>query len=127
VGIKTYRDKHNNGLISFGKAFRIGLYISLIASTMYVIGWVITYFNFIPDFDEKYTEHVLNAMREKGESQEAIERQSRDMAAMWENYQNPFFCAMITYTEILPVGLLISLIAALILKRKVARAEVATP
>ncbi|HEY8898017.1 MAG TPA: DUF4199 domain-containing protein, partial [Niastella sp.] len=36
VGIKSYRDKYNGGVISFGKATLTGLYITLIGSTMYV-------------------------------------------------------------------------------------------
>ena len=57
VGIKNYRDKYNNGIISFGKAFKIGLFIALIASTMYVITWLICYYFFIPDF-LKNTGHI---------------------------------------------------------------------
>ena len=49
VNIKNYRDK-NGGFISFSLAFRIGLAISLIASTIYVIGWMIEYYVFFPDF-----------------------------------------------------------------------------
>src|SRR5215210_8859754 len=44
VGIRNYRDKYNGGVISFGKAFKIGIIIVLIASTMYVITWLIYYF-----------------------------------------------------------------------------------
>jgi len=58
VGIKNYRDKFNHGEVSFGKAFKIGLYITLIASTMYVVVWLIEYYLFIPDFMDKYTAHV---------------------------------------------------------------------
>jgi hypothetical protein len=50
VGIRNYRDKFNEGVISFGKAFKIGIMIVLIASTMYVVAWLIDYFFFIPDF-----------------------------------------------------------------------------
>src|SRR5882757_4740329 len=52
VGIKNYRDKYNAGVISFGKAFKIGIMIVLIASTIYVVAWLIDYFFFIPDFLE---------------------------------------------------------------------------
>jgi hypothetical protein len=33
-------------------------------------------------------------------------------------YKNPFFNAMMTYIEILPAGLIVTLISSLILKRK---------
>src|SRR5688500_7026342 len=58
VGVKNYRDKYNGGVISFGKAFKTGFYISLVASTMYVVVWLIEYYVFIPDFMEKYTAYV---------------------------------------------------------------------
>src|SRR5687767_1803822 len=57
VGIKNYRDKYNQGVISFGKAFKIGFYIALIASTLYVLAWLIEYYLFMPDFMDKYTAH----------------------------------------------------------------------
>src|SRR5215212_11220953 len=47
VGIRNYRDKYNGGIISFGKAFKTGMVIVLIASTIYVIAWLIDYFFFI--------------------------------------------------------------------------------
>jgi len=41
VGVKSYRDRENGGVICFGKAFQVGLLISLVASTIYVITWMI--------------------------------------------------------------------------------------
>ncbi len=118
VGIKNYRENHNNGVITFGKGLQIGFLIALIASTIYVVTWLIMYFNFMQDFDEKYTEHVLSSMQKKGASQADIDAQRTEMNEMWVKYQNPVFCALFTYMEILPVGLVISLIAALILRKK---------
>src|SRR6476661_3699271 len=46
VGIRNYRDKYNGGVISFSKAFKIGIMIVLIASTIYVIAWLIDYYFF---------------------------------------------------------------------------------
>ncbi|HZG26811.1 MAG TPA: DUF4199 domain-containing protein [Chitinophagaceae bacterium] len=118
VAVKNYRDRYNNGVISFGKAFKIGLYITLIAATVYVVAWLIDYYYFIPDFAEKYSAHMIQKLRDSGASEAEINKQTAEMAGFQKMYQNPFFNAMITYTEILPVGLLVSLTCALILKRK---------
>src|SRR4051812_39469022 len=63
VGIRNYRDKYNGGTVSFGKAFKIGILIVLIASTIYVIAWLIDYFFFIPDFMDKYSAHMLDKLK----------------------------------------------------------------
>jgi hypothetical protein len=119
VGIKNYRDKYNNGSISFGKAFKIGLFITLIASTMYVIVWLIDYYFFIPDFGEKYAAHMLEKLKASGASEIELAKQTKEMASFSDMYKNPFFNALITYSEIIPVGLIVTLISSLILKKKV--------
>jgi Protein of unknown function (DUF4199) len=125
VGTKITRDKHNGGSITFGKAFRVGLYITLVASTIYVIVWLIDYYFFIPDFAEKYAAKVLKDLKASGASQATIDKQTAEMAKFNEMYKNPFFNALITYSEILPVGLLVSLISAWTLKRKKVQGVVA--
>lgn len=118
VGTKITRDKYNGGFINFGKAFRVGLYITLIASTMYVIVWLIDYYLFIPDFAEKYAANSIQKLKASGASATEIAKQTADMARFSEMYKNPFFNALLTYSEIVPVGLLVSLISAWVLKRK---------
>lgn len=120
VGIRNYRNQYNHGVISFGQAFKIGILIVLIASTMYVITWLINYFYFIPDFLEKYSAHTLEKLKSSGASAEKIEAQTKEMADFAVMYKNPFFNAMMTYMEILPVGLVVTLISSFILKRKAA-------
>ena len=117
VGIRNYRDKFNNGIISFGKAFKIGISIVLIASTLYVISWLICYFFFMPDFMDKYGDMEIENMKTAGASIAEINEKKKDMADFSKMYKNPFFNAMITYAEILPVGLIVTLISSLILKR----------
>ncbi|SRR5579871_579348 len=121
VGIRNYRDKYNNGVISFGKAFKIGIVIVLIASTIYVIVWLIDYFYFVPDYLEKYAAHMLDRLKAGGASQIEIDKQAKEMAEQVRMYKNPLFNALMTYVEILPVGLIVTLISALILKRKKAK------
>ena len=118
VGIRNYRDKYSEGVISFGKAFKIGIMIVLIASTIYVFAWLIDYFFFIPDFMEKYSAHMLDKLKASGANQIEIDKQTQEMANLGKMYKNPFFNAMMTYMEILPVGLVVTLISSLILKRK---------
>ena len=121
VGIRNYRDKCNDGIISFGKAFKIGIMIVLIASAIYVVAWLIDYFFFIPDFLEKYSVHMLDKLKASGASQIEIDKQTKEMASFVRMYKNPFINAMMTYIEILPVGLIVTLISSLILKRKAAK------
>src|SRR5436190_10057891 len=78
VGIRNYRDKYNGGVISFGKAFKIGIMIVLIASTIYVGAWLIDYFFFIPDFAEKYSAHMLDELKTSGASQMEIDKQTKE-------------------------------------------------
>ena len=121
VGIRNYRDKYNGGVISFGSAFRIGIMIVLIASTIYVVAWLIDYFFFVPDFMEKFSAQELDKLKASGASQIKIDKETTKMANMVKMYKNPFFNALMTYVEILPVGLVVTLISSLILKRKTAK------
>jgi hypothetical protein len=124
VGIKNYRDKYNGGIISFGKAFKIGIMIALISSTIYVIAWLIESHFFMPDFMEKYSAHMLDELRASGAPQAEIDLQAKEMAEFADSYKNPFFKALMTYAEILPLGLVVTLISSLILKRKTVKASV---
>lgn len=121
VGIKNYRDKQNGGIITFGKAFLLGLLISLIASTLYVITWAVEFHFFMPDFMDKYSAIQVKQLQESGMSGTALTDAMKDIESATYNYKNnPFFFAAYTYMEILPVGLIITLISSLILRKKVA-------
>ena len=123
VGIRNYRNKYNGGVISFGKAFQIGLMITLIASTIYVIAWLIDYYFFIPDFMEKYSAHMLGELKASGASQVVLDKEAKEMARFAQMYKNPLFNALMTYVEILPVGLVVTLVSSLLLKRKPGQSE----
>jgi hypothetical protein len=124
VGIRNYRNNYTGGAISFGKAFKTGIMIVLIASTIYVIAWLIDYYFFIPDFMDKYAAHTLEELKTGGASQAEIDKQTKEMANMITMMKNPFFNAMMAYVEILPVGLIVTLISSLILKKKAQHANI---
>jgi len=118
VGTYNYRNKYNNGVISFGKAFKVGIFIVLVASTVYVIAWLINYYNFMPDFAERYGEHMINKLKASGASQAKIDAETKEMASFAKMYKNPVIVVLFTYLEILPVGLLMALVSSFVFKRK---------
>lgn len=117
-GIRNYRNKELNGVISFGKAFKTGALIALVASTMYVVVWIFYYYLFVPDFIDQYSACVINAAQREGATAQELNAKTADMNQLKEMYQNPLFVVLITYSEVLPVGLIVALISSLILKRK---------
>lgn len=119
VGIKNFRDKYNDGMISFGKAFQVGFLISLIASTMYVITWYIEFHYFIPEFMDHYAASQIRHAQQSGISGAKLEAMTKELQESSASYKrNPLVFIWYTYLEILPVGIIVSLISALILKRK---------
>jgi len=121
VGIKNYRDRYNQGTITFGKAFKVGFYIALIASTFYVATWLVEYYLFIPDFMDKYTAHVMNEARTSGATEAQLAEKAKNMEWYKSMYRTPFFVILLTYAEVLPLGVVVALISALILKRRSGR------
>lgn len=111
-GIRNYRNNQLNGVISFGKAFKTGALIALVGSTMYVAVWLFYYYLFVPDYLDKYIPHVL-----KNVPAADLAAKTKEMENFKEMYKSPFFVVLITYTEVLPVGLIVALISSFFLKR----------
>lgn len=112
LGIKQQRDT-NNGFISLGKAFLTGFWITLIISTIYVVVWLIVFYNFFPNFAEHYTDMAIAKA-----SPDEVAQVTEEMNSFKEMYKNPIMVILLTYMEILPLGIVFSLISALILKKK---------
>lgn len=117
-GIRSYRENISGGTISFGRAFTVGILIMLVSSVCYVIAWEIIYFNFAHDFFDKYSAYVVQQAKSAGGSPEAVQAKLQQMQDFKKLYNNPFFNAAVTLLEPLPVGLIMTLISALILRKK---------
>jgi hypothetical protein len=118
IGIKSYRDNQNNGLISFGTAFKIGAFICLIASSMYVFTWMLECHFFYPDFMEKYAAKTIDEAQKSGVNAVELAKTKEEMNSYVEMYKNPLLRMGLTYMEILPIGLIITLVSSFILKKK---------
>jgi hypothetical protein len=124
IGIKKYRDKENGGNITFVNAFKIGFFIALITSSIYTIVWLIQVHFFMPDFMEKYAAKAIEEIKSSNLSAAEITEKVTEMELMRENYKILFYRICYTLMEILPIGIVIALISALILKRKVPLNEI---
>ena len=117
-GIRTYRDDIGNGDITFSKAFGVGLSITLISCIIYVIAWEVIYYNFLPGFWDAYGAHWVQKLTASGASPAAIEAKLQQVRRYKELYKNPFFTAVLTFINPFPIGLVVTLISALVLRRK---------
>ena len=117
-GIRTYRDNIGNGQISFLKALAVGLSITLISCIFYVVTWEVIYYNFIPGFWDAYGAHLVEKLTASGANPAAIQAKLEQVRKYKELYKNPLFNAVFTFIDPFPIGLVITLISALALRRK---------
>lgn len=111
VGVRTYRDNVAGGQVSFGRAFTVGLLITLIASACYVATWELIFYKLDPTIGEKMIVATEESLKKKGASAEEI-------AKFLVSYKKPWVNVAITLIEPLPVGLLIALVTAFALSRR---------
>jgi Protein of unknown function (DUF4199) len=117
-GIRSYRDNVGKGQITFAKAFAVGISITIISCICYVVTWEVIYYNFMPDFLDKYNAHIIQKMQASGATAAAIQTKVEELKKFKELYANPFFNAAMTFIEPFPVGLVITLISAAFLRKK---------
>jgi len=120
-GIKSYRDNYQKGVINFWKGLQVGLLIALVASLMYTITCE-TYLQVRPEgyaaFVDYYIEGQINKKKEKGASVAEINQMVKDMDDFKKMLRNPAIRLGLTLMEILPVGIIITLISAAVLRKK---------
>ena len=122
-GIRSYRENVGGGTITFGRAFAVGILIAIISSVCYVIAWEILYHYFMPDFIDKYAARVIEQVRASGANAQAIQAKQQEMQQFKQLYSNPFFNVAMTFIEPFPVGLIITVISAAILRKKKAGSQ----
>lgn len=124
-GIKSYRDNIGGGEISFGRAFTVGILITLITCAFYVVSWEILYYTVLSDFPEKYGNYLIEQARTSGASSEQLAQKLEEVKQMKTLLDNPLVGpAVIFISEPLPVGLVMTLISAAILRKRRRQVEV---
>ncbi|MFN8354230.1 MAG: DUF4199 domain-containing protein [Spirosomataceae bacterium] len=115
--VRTHREQ-NQGTITFGKGLLIGLGVTLISCVIYSLAWMVVYYNFIPTFIDDYSAYCIKKAESTGASKAELEATMTQLSQMKEWYKSPLMIFLLTLMEPLPVGVLISLISAGVLRRK---------
>jgi hypothetical protein len=114
-GIKYYRDRHNNGLLSFGQGMKVGLLILILPSIAFGIFNVI-YVMMNPEFMDSYYQFKLS---EIPANLPPAERQA--MISEVENgkefFSHPAVQFGVMFMTVFAVGLIVTVISALTLRR----------
>jgi len=117
-GVRSYRDTVGQGRISFGRAFGVGILITLISCLCYVATWELIYFKLKPDIADTMFSGEIDRLKAAGASQDKIDAATLQAESFKKMLDNPLINGCLTFIEPFPVGLAITLISAAILRRK---------
>ena len=118
IGIKRHRDTDLGGVIRFWPAFALGLGISFVASVFYVLAWEAVLAFSHMDFANAYASTLIAEKKAQGASAETLAALTAQMEAFKVQYANPLFRLPMTFVEIFPIGALVSLISAALLRNR---------
>jgi amino acid transporter len=117
-GVKSYRDHAADGTVTFRRALKVGLLITAVASVCYMATWEFIYYRLAPDFADRYAAYAVEKVRKAGATEAQVAEKAKQMAEFKEMYRNPLVNVALTLLEPLPVGLLFTLLTAVVLSRK---------
>ena len=118
-GVRSYRENVGGGRLTFGRGFAVGILITLISSACYVGTWEVVYYKFMPDFADKYAAHMIDRAKASGANQQKIDETVRKAEQLKQMYKNPAINVALTFMEVFPIGLAVTLLSAGILRKKV--------
>lgn len=116
LGVKRYRDTEKGGVIRFLPALAMGLGIAVVAGVIYVVVWEIYLAASGYHFMDAYVAGIIAADKAKGMSGTALAAKIAELDAMKTNYANPLFRVPMTFLEIFPVGLIVAVLSAAVLR-----------
>ena len=117
-GIRSYRDNVLSGQISFGRALACGLLITAITCACYVVTWEIVYFTVMPHFMDGYFAAQVQHVQTAGLDPATTAAKIAAIHHSQQLYQNPLVNMAYTLIEPLPVGVIITLVSAALLRCK---------
>lgn len=118
IAIKRRRDVDLGGVIRFLPALGLGLGISIVAALIYVAAWELTLAVTGMDFGAAFTGALIEAEKAKGVTGAELDKFIAGMRQFEADYRDPLYRMPMTFTEIFPVGVLVSLVSAGLLSNR---------
>lgn len=115
-GVKRYRDRELGGVIKFAPALVLSLAIAGVAAVVYTAIWELYLASTDYAFIENYAAGVIEAKKAAGATGAEIDKLAADMDKMIDAYEKPYLRLPITFLEIFPVGIIVSLVSAALLR-----------
>ncbi len=117
-GIRSYREGAAGGRLSFGRAFAVGILITLISSVFYVATWELMYFKLMPGLGDKLQACMIAKAKAGSGPPEKVAEAVRQAEGFRAMYDKPLMNAAMTFAEPFPIGVVVTAISAAILRRK---------
>ncbi|MBB6254219.1 DUF4199 domain-containing protein [Nitrospirillum iridis] len=116
LAVKRHRDTALGGVIRFWPALFLGLGISVVGGVIYALAWEVTQALNHMDYVNDYAQAMISQQKASGASDEALAALTVEMDKMRAKYANPLYRLSLTFNEIFPVGVLVSLVSAGLLR-----------
>ena len=116
LGIKRFRDVEHGGVIKFTQAAAVGVGIAVVAGIFYTISWEAVLIATDYAFIDTYGASQISAIEAQGLAAADEAARIAEVREGMEMYRNPLFRFAITFVEIFPVGLIVALLSAAILR-----------
>lgn len=114
VGVKRYRDIELGGAIRFFPALGLGLGIAVVAGIAYVLAWEGYLAVSGSDYMAAYFARAIAEAKASGASDAAA--QVAQIEGMRDSYANPIYRFGMTFMEVFPVGVLVAVVSAALLR-----------
>ena len=116
VAVKRYRDVEKGGVIHFLPALGLGLCIAVVAAITYAALFeaylAATGYTFFDD----YVASLGQGARASGAAPAEVARQVAEMESYRPLFENPLVRPLMIFSELFPVGLLVALVSAALLR-----------
>ena len=116
IAIKRYRDQELGGVIRFLPALAMGLAVAVIAGVMYTLIWELYSMSNGYAFIDSYVNSAIEAKKAAGLTGEKLAQEIAVLEEMRANYGKFYIRMPMTFMEIFPVGLIIAILSAAILR-----------